>query len=96
MKLKKGIGVSICCLAVMGMFSFGGLHAKAVACTHTYLQSQAEMYKESTHDSIGHYDVYGDKHSCPQCGYVRWENLHTKWTGYHVFKNGKCSCGQEE
>lgn len=70
---------------------------------HTYLQLESEMFKESSNDSAGHFDVYGDKLSCPRCGYVRWENLHTKRTINHEFSfvllNGKyverCSiCGR--
>lgn len=86
MKWKRGIGVLMCCMTVMGAVSFGGLHTEAAACNHTYLQAEAEVYKESSFDSAGHYDVYGDKLSCPRCGYVRWENLHTKRTTGHTFE----------
>lgn len=95
MNVKRGIGVLLCCLTIMGAFSFGGLQTKAaLGCDHTYLMGQPEVYKTSTYDASGHYDVYADKYECPRCGYVRWQNEIMKWTGSHNFdKNGKCSCG---
>ena len=96
MKLKRGIGVLMCCLTVMGAFSFGGLQTKAAACDHTFLLSQPEVFKTSTYDASGHYDVFATKSWCPKCDYVRWENEIKKWTGGHTFKGNKCtSCTYE-
>ncbi len=91
MKLKRGIGVLMCSLTVMGAFSFGGLHTKAAACDHTYLVARPEVYKTSTFDASGHYDVYADKSECPRCGYVRWENEIKKWTGSHTMIGNHCT-----
>ncbi len=86
MKLKKGIGELLCCAAVIGMFSLGGLHTKAALCDHTYLQMRPDIYKGFTYDSAGHYDVYGDEGSCPRCGYIRWENVYKVWKSSHRFE----------
>lgn len=97
MKLKRGIGVLMCCMTVMGAFSFGGLHTEAALCDHSVLQWEPDAYKTSFHDSIFHYEIYGDKSSCPRCGYVRWENEYTRQVGSHTFDAyGRCSCGYKK
>lgn len=95
MNVKRGIGVLLCCLTIMGAFSFGGLQTKAaLGCDHTYLQVRLDVHKDSEHDSVRHYEVYGDEYSCPRCGYVRWENVYRVQGDEHDFdKYGRCACG---
>ncbi len=95
MNVKRGIGVLLCCLTIMGAFSFGGLQAKAgFGCDHTYLQVRLDMYKTSEYDAVWHYDVYGDEYSCPRCGYIRWENVYRIARNKHAFDQyGRCNCG---
>lgn len=94
-KLKKGIGVLVCCAAIMGGFSYGGMHTEAaLICDHTVLQLETGMTRREYHDSTYHYVEYGDKLSCPRCGYEHWENVYTKNEGRHEFdKDGICRCG---
>lgn len=102
MKLKKAIGAGVltCCLAVMGMFSFGALHTEAAICKHTIMQGELNAQKDYYINAEGHFTVYGDHYSCPQCLYNYWENVYTRKTD-HVFESHsgtdytmKCSiCG---
>lgn len=56
----------MCCMAVMGVFSFGVLHTKAaVICDHTVLQSELDIERGYSYEASGHYKVYGTKLSCP-------------------------------
>ena len=95
---KKGIGILMCCAAIIGMFALGGLHTEAALCDHTILQVAPDAYKSPAYDSVWHYNVYGMKCSCPRCGYVRWENEYKIRTVPHDFdSNGVCSsCGYKK
>lgn len=97
MKLKRAIGAGVltCCLAVMGVFSFGVRHAVAAVepCDHTFLQAEMNAVYDSWSDSTSHYFVYGERLSCPRCGYVRWEGLYTEKSDHNYGVIGHDSYG---
>lgn len=76
MKLKKGIGVLLCCFTVM-MFSVNGLPTKAAQCTHPAFIVGYDICKESWETDDYHYEIRGKVYECPNCNYSYWENLHT-------------------
>ena len=84
MKLKRGIKLLICCLAVMGLFSVNGLNTEAAACTHPIFRVSDNVIKETYHDAYSHYIIYGTQYFCPACGYTYWEDLY-RTTAYHTW-----------
>ncbi len=81
----------MCCMAVMGVFSFGVLHTKAaVICDHTVLQSELDIERGYSYEASGHYKVYGTKLSCPRCNYTRWENEYKVFAAPHRFSGNIC------
>ena len=76
MKLKRGIGVLLCCLTVMGMFSVSGMSAEAAQCRHTNLIVGYDAVKDLWVNDEAHFFERGTKYECVNCGYCRLENLH--------------------
>lgn len=86
MKLKKRIGVLICCLAIIGMFSFIKLPVEAAACTHPAFLVGQDVVKESFANADGHFEVRGTGYQCRICQYTYWENLYTVKISNHHYR----------
>lgn len=86
MKIKRSIGILLCCLTVVGTFSVNGLSAEAVACTHpAFLLGMPDGAKEPYNDVNGHYEIRGTRYDCAKCGYSYWDGLYTVKTGEHLY-----------
>lgn len=84
MKLKRKIGIWICCMAVMGMFSVNILPVRAAECTHKFYMIQEDVTKYTYQKADGHYEMRGTLCQCP-CGYSWWKNLGGVKVGDHTW-----------
>ncbi len=92
--LKKGIGVLLCCLAVMGMFSAGTLPVQAAQCDHTKFLVGADQRISNYVTKDGHYELWGRKYECPNCKYSYYGDTHGVWIGAHTWVNQKGEDGR--
>lgn len=82
--LKKGIGVVMCCLTIMGMFSAGTLPVQAAqGCKHDRFIVGYDVTQYAYANAAGHYEVRGTKYECPNCKYAYWEDLYHVKVGDH-------------
>ena len=81
--LKKGIGILMCCLTVMGMFSVGTLPVQAAQCQHDRFIVGYDVPQYAYETAAGHFEVRGRKYECPNCKYAYWEDLYHIKVGDH-------------
>lgn len=80
---KKGIGILMCCLTVMGMLSVSILPVQAAQCQHDRFIVGYDVTQSAYVNADGHYEIRGRKYECPNCKYAYWENLYHIKVGDH-------------
>jgi hypothetical protein len=86
MKRKRRIGLLLCCLAVMGMFSASVIPAQAKAkmgCHHPHFMIVPDADCRSFSKADGHYKEFGTAYICADCKYTYWTNLYQVKMGDH-------------
>lgn len=94
--MKRKIGILVCCLAFIGMFSVSALPAKALACRHDRLLFNSGGLVYEYHDDTYHYEVRRERWECGVCGYYEWVEGtdYTVNVGEHDFAGNTCRyCG---
>lgn len=86
MKMKRRIGLLLCCLAIMGMFSASVIPVRAEArmgCHHPHFMIVYDAVYRSFSRADGHYKEQGTEYICADCRYTYWTNLHEVKMGDH-------------
>lgn len=89
MKMKRRIGLLLCCLAVMGMISASVIPVQAAeraVCKHPHFMIVYDAVYRSFSRADGHYNEQGTEYICADCRYTYWTNLHEVKMGDHEWK----------
>ena len=90
--MKRRVGILMCCLAVIGMFSVSVLSVQAAACTHEHYFLNAGASYDYINEN-GHYTATGNKWVCASCGQDSyWTDVYTEKVGDHNYNDdGVCT-----